>query len=279
MVPARTINAVPAPDRLPQPLRLCVDQTIAAEALEGWRPTAEQVDALVALVNGDVVFADYLAAYRSRYPIKATAEAALRTRRRTPPYLIPGTTLLRNNFGADTQQTLTDLEFVATAGRLVGWHRRLADGDVGAEDLDVRAIHRQLFADVYGWAGDFRVTDLRLGDDVFARRASVQRRAALVEGTARALVADDDANHDDALATQLARLYADYNYVHPFREGNGRTGTLMLHIVTTLRGRRLDLGTISRGEWYAASHDSMPLRRGGTADHQPFIGLFDRALD
>ncbi len=160
----------------------------------------------------------------------------------------------------------------------MGWHRRLADGDVGADDLDVRAIHRQLFADVYGWAGDFRVTELRLGDDVFARRASVQRRAALVEGTARALVADDPANHDDALASQLARLYADYNYVHPFREGNGRTGTLMLHIVTTLRGRRLDLGTISRTEWYTASHDSMPLRRGGTVDHEPFVPLFDRAL-
>jgi cell filamentation protein, protein adenylyltransferase len=279
MVPARTINAVPAPDRLPQPLRHCVDQTIAAEALEGWRPTAEQVDALVALVNGDVTFADYLAAYQSRYPAKPTGETDRRTRRRSPPYLIPGTTVLRNNFGADTHETLTDLEFVATAGRIAGWHRRLADGDVGADDLDVRAIHRQLFADVYGWAGDFRVTDLRLGDDVFARRASVQRRAARVEGTARALVVDDAANRDDALPAQLARLYAEYNYVHPFREGNGRTGTMMLHIVTTLRGRRLDLGTISREEWYTASHDSMPLRSGGTARHLPFVGLFVRALD
>ncbi len=80
----------------------------------------------------------------------------------------------------------------------------------------------------------------------------------------------DDA---DVLAAQLARLYADYNYVHPFREGNGRTGTLMLHIVTTLRGQRLDLSTFSRGKWYAASHDSMPPGRGGTADHRPFIGF------
>jgi cell filamentation protein len=279
MLPARTINAVPAPDRLPQPLRHCVDQTIAAEALEGWRPTAAQVDALVELVDGDVTFADYLAAYQSRYPVKSAEETTRRTRRRSPPYLIPGTTMLRNNFGADSHEMLTDLEFVATAGRLVCWHRRLADGDVGADDLDVRAIHRQLFADVYGWAGDFRVTELRLGDDVFVRRASVQRKAAGVEGTARAMVTDDPANHDDALASQLARLYADYNYVHPFREGNGRTGTLMLHIVTTLRGRRLDLGAISRTEWYTASHDSMPRRRGGTADHEPFVPLFDRALD
>jgi cell filamentation protein len=268
---------VPAPDRPPQRLRHCVDQTIAAQALEGWQPTAEQVEALVALVNGDVSFADYLAAYQSRYPAQPRAEAARRTLRRRPPYLIPGTMLLRNNFGVTTREALADLEYVATAGRLVGWHRRLADGDVGAGDLDVRAIHRQLFADVYGWAGDYRVTELRLDEDVFARRASVQRRAALVEETARAL-ADDVGNHGDALAYQLARLYADYNYVHPFREGNGRTGTMLLHIVTTLRGCRLDLGTITRDEWYAASHDSMPLRRGGTADHLPFIPLFVRAL-
>ena len=276
MVPARTINAVPAPDRLPQPLRHCVDQTIAAEALEGWRPTDEQVDALVALVSGEVDFADYLASYRSRYPVRATQDAPRRTRR-SPPYFIPGTTLLRNNFGADDQIVLTDLEYVATAGRIAGWHRRLANGDVGADDLDIRAIHRQLFADVYGWAGDFRVTELRLGDDVFARRASVQRGAARVVAAARALAADKSA--DDALASQLARLYADYNYVHPFREGNGRTGTMLLHMVTTLRGRRLDLGAISRGQWYAASRDSMPLRSRGTPDHVPFVALLVRALE
>ena len=279
MVPARTINPVPAPDQLPQRLRHCVDQTVAAEALEGWRPNAAHVDALVALVNDDVTFGDYLAAYLVRYPALPAQETARRPRRRGTPYLLPGTTLLRNNFGAGTHQALSDLEFVSTAGRMVGWHRRLADGDVGVDDLDVRVIHRQLFADVYEWAGDFRVTELRFGDDVFARRSSVHRRTGQVEATARALVADDAANHDDALASQLARLYADYNYAHPFREGNGRTGTVMLHIVTTLRGRRLDLGAITREEWCAASRDSMPLRRGGEADHRPFIPLFVRALD
>ena len=257
----------------------CVDQTIAAEALEGWRPTAAHVDALVALVNDDVTFGDYLTAHQARYPAQPTQENARRPHRRRTPYLLPGKMLLRNNFGADTHETLANLEFIATAGRIVGWHRRLADGDVGADDLDLRAIHRQLFADVYEWAGDFRVTELRLGDDVFARRSSVRRRTGRVEATARALVADDAANHDDALAPQLALLYADYNYAHPFREGNGRTGTVMLHIVTTLRGRRLDLATISREEWCAASRDSMPLRRGGTTDHRPFVPLFVRALD
>jgi cell filamentation protein len=148
-------------DRLPEPLRRCVDQTIAAEALEGWHPTADHVDALVALVDDDVTFGDYLAQYRTRYPPEPTRQTTRRMFHRRRTYLIPGTTLLRNNFGADSHGMLADLEFVSTAGRIAGWHRRLADGDVGADDLNFRAIHQELFSDVYPWAGNYRVTELR----------------------------------------------------------------------------------------------------------------------
>lgn len=76
----------------------------------------------------------------------------------------------------------------------------------------------------------------------------------------------------------MSRLYAEYNRVHPFREGNGRTGTLMLHTLAVLCGRRLDLAPITRDEWYAASRDSMPFRRDGHGNHRPFLPLFVRAL-
>lgn len=263
-----------APERQPDRLRRCVDQTIAAEALEGWQPTGDQVDALVALVNGDVTFDEYLADHRKRHPV-ASARQTPRPSRRDPPYLIPGTSLLRNNFGADDHEALAAIEYVATAGRMAGWLRRLVDGDVDAQHLDARSLHRLLFSDVYEWAGRYRVCELRLGDDVFARRSSVQRRMNRVEAAAHALTNTAD---DTSLADRLAALYAEYNYVHPFREGNGRTGTLMLHTVAALRGRALDFGAISRAEWYAASRNSMPPRRNGTADHRPFIPLFARVL-
>ena len=114
------------------------------------------------------------------------------TYRRRRPYLIPGTTLLRNNFGADTHAMLADLEFVSTAGRIADWHRRLADRDVSADDLDIRVLHQQLFADVYAWAGSYRVTELRLGDDVFARQSSVEPMMDRLEESARAVAADSD---------------------------------------------------------------------------------------
>jgi cell filamentation protein len=279
IVPARTINAVPAPDRLPQRLRRCVEQTIAAEALEGWQPTGDQVDALVALVNGEVTFGDYLGNYRSRYLRYPTrpAQAAPRRWWRDPPYRLAGTSLLSTTLGAADHGMLADLEFVATAGRMAGWHRRIADGDIDVDDLDVRAMHRLLFSDVYEWAGSYRVCELRLGDEVFARQSSVHRRMVRVQAAARTLAADADRS-GDALAARLAALYAEYNYVHPFRDGNGRTGTLMLHTIATLRGRRLDFGSISRAEWYAASRSSMSARRNGTVDREPFVPLLVRAL-
>ncbi len=278
MVPARRINAVPGPQRLPQRLRHCVHQTVAAEALEGWRPTTHQIAELATLVRGDVTFADYLSAYLARHPSRLPQEAIRPARRREIPYLIPGTTVLRNNFGVDNHATLAELEFVATAGRMVHWHRRIADGDMTADHIDARSIHRALFADVYAWAGSYRVTELRLGDEAFARRSSVPRRMKRIEASARALVADDTQSRDGALACQLARLYAEYNYVHPFREGNGRTGVMILHIVASLRGHRLDLGAVSRAQWYAASRHSMPGGRGGTVNPDPFVPLLVRAL-
>jgi len=268
------------PERLPDPLRHAVDQTIAAERLEGWRPTDENIGALVALVCDDVTFGDYLAACRARYPSDGVPQRRdyRQILRRSRPYVIPGTTVLRNNFGVDSQAALSDLEFVATAGRIAAWHCRLAEGALGVNDVDVRAVHQHVFADVYPWAGNYRVTELRRGDSVFAWQSSIGRSMVLLAESARALAVNGAGLDAAGLAYRLAVLYADYNHIHPFREGNGRTGTLLLHTVAALCGRRLDLTAVPREEWYAASHDSMPFRRDGRSNHRPFLPLFVGAI-
>jgi cell filamentation protein len=236
---------------------------------------------LVALVSDETSFGDYFSVYRARYPASGTPERREQRHvfRRRRPYLIPGTTVLRNNFGLDSQAALAELEFVATAARISAWHRRLAQGDVDVRDLDVRAIHQHVFGDVYPWAGAYRVTELRRGDSVFAWQSSVARSMVHVHESARAIANHGAGLDAPALAYRLARLYAEYNHIHPFREGNGRTGTLLLHTVAALLGRRLDLSEVPRAQWYAASHDSMPFRRDGMPNHRPFLPLFVGALD
>jgi cell filamentation protein len=260
----------------PGAVRRAVEQTVAAQRLEGWRPTGDQLADLTRLAHADLSFGEYLAGHRARHP-PAQPQPRRRVLRRRVPYLIPGTTVLRNNFGITDRAALAELEFIATAGRMLVWQLRIAAGQTGVADLDVRVIHAQLFADVYVWAGRYRVTELRRGETAFGWQADIAARMGEITDRARRLVATPPAD-GPALAYRLSRLYADYNQVHPFREGNGRTGTLLLHTVAALCGYRLDLSGISRADWYAASADSMPFRRDGTANHRPFIPLLVRAV-
>lgn len=257
-------------------MRRALDQTVAAQRLEGWAPTDEQLADLGRLARAELSFGEYLAGHRARHPPAQPPPRRWVLRRRVP-YLIPGTTLLRNNFGLGDPVALTELECIASAGRMLAWHLRIAEGRTGPADLDARVIHQQLFADVYAWAGRYRVTELRRGETAFGWQSDIATRMAEVTDRARGLVATPPGD-GPALAYQLSRLYADYNQVHPFREGNGRTGTLLLHTVSALCGYRLDVSGISRADWYAASADSMPLRRDGRANHRPFIPLLVRAV-
>lgn len=258
--------------------RFPIEQTLAAQRLEGWAPTGEQVADLVALMSGLQSFGDYLAKYLRRQPVSPSDSSRRRIFRRYRPYLVPGTTMLRNNFGVESPNALTELEFVATAGRIAQWHRRIRAGNVDLAAVDFSTAHQHIFADVYAWAGRYRVTELRRGDVLFAWQAEVRPAMQGIGWAARRLAeAGAELDHGE-LAYRFARLYAEYNRIHPFREGNGRTGTLVLHTVAALSGQRLDLGGLTRDEWIDASRDSMPPRRDGHADHRPFLPLFVHAL-
>lgn len=249
--------------------RHALAQTIAAERLEGWRPTELQIAELAELLTEAVTFGEYLGRHlphetsRYRRPLFA----------RRKPYLIPGTTVLRNNFGVHDASTLARLEYVATAGRILQVHLRPED-----HDLDVRRLHQHVFGDVYAWAGEPRIVELRRGDSSFGSCERIPRALQTLAADIERLATEAAALDDGALSYRLARIFADYNQIHPFREGNGRTGTLLLHLLAGRAGRRLYLDEISREEWITAARDSMPFRRDGRADPRPFVAVLRGCL-
>jgi cell filamentation protein len=244
--------------------RHALTQTIAAERLEGWQPTAEQIASLTALLTGAVSFGEYLG------PQLPTTVPPPRRRvfARRRPYFTPGTTVLRNNFGTQDAPQLAQLEYVATAGRILQVHLQAHD-----TDLDIRSLHRHVFGDVYAWAGEPRIVELRKGDSTFGSCARIPRALEALHVEISRLADDGTEIDDGTLSYRLARIYADYNQIHPFREGNGRTGTLLLHRLADRAGRRLFLDDLTRSEWISASRDSMPFRRDGRADPRPFVAV------
>ncbi|MHC9293132.1 Fic/DOC family protein [Mycobacterium sp. LTG2003] len=249
--------------------RHALTETIAAERLEGWRPTSEQICNLTELATGAVTFGEYLGRHlpretdRYRRPLFA----------RRKPYLIPGTTVLRNNFGIHDASALARLEFIVTAGRILQVHLRPED-----HDLDARRLHQHVFGDVYAWAGELRIVELRRGESTFGSCERIPRALQELHTDIESLAGAGASIDSGELSYRLARIYAVYNQIHPFRDGNGRTGTLLLHLLASRAGRRLYLDGVSRDEWITASRDSLPFRRDGQADPRPFIPILRNCL-
>ncbi|OMC38579.1 cell filamentation protein Fic [Mycolicibacterium fortuitum] len=244
--------------------RHALTQTIAAERLEGWQPTPEQIESLTALLTGTETYGEYL----GRHLPSSAAPPRRRVFARRRPYFLPGTSVLRNNFGVQDDSLLTHLEFVATAGRILQVHLRCQDSD-----LDVRSLHRHVFGDVYAWAGEPRIVELGKHHSTFGSCARIPRALEALHAEITALTGEGVEIDNGTLSYRLARIYADYNQIHPFREGNGRTGTLLLHLLAGRAGRRLFLEDMARSEWIGASRDSMPFRRDGRADPRPFVAV------
>ncbi|KDP92533.1 MULTISPECIES: Fic/DOC family protein [Clavibacter] len=164
------------------------------------------------------------------------------------PYVDPATGILRNRVGARTRAELDraegDLSFAAMIELLTRPPR--PTGDL----TELRAIHRGLFADVYDWAGEIRTVDIRKdaeGAEFFLPVSMIDRAASF---TAEELRADGMLRGLDRqrFVQRLAHHYDQLNYIHPFREGNGRTQRLFWDRVARDAGWQLDWRRVSGAE-------------------------------
>jgi cell filamentation protein len=116
----------------------------------------------------------------------------------------------------------------------------------------LRAIHRHLFQDVYDWAGKLRTVEIAKGGSQFQFRRYIETGMADVH---RRLV---QAKYLKGLAAadfgqKAGEIMGDINYVHPFREGNGRTQLFYLEQLAGQAGHELDLTRLDPTSWIAAS--------------------------
>jgi cell filamentation protein len=150
---------------------------------------------------------------------------------------------------------------------------RAAEGlPAGRFDLPhLRAIHHHLFQDIYDWAGELRTVEIAKGGHQFmfvrfieSGMADVHRRLD-AENFLRGLSAE-------TFARRAEEILGDVNYVHPFRERNGRTQLFYLEQLVDQGGHRLDLAALDPLRWIAAS------RAAHDADYAPMAEEIAKAM-
>jgi len=113
--------------------------------------------------------------------------------------------------------------FAWTRGR-----RSLKPDDILTTDF-VRTLHKQMFGDVWSWAGDFRTRDVNIGN-VQAHRIPVDLPAMLDDVK---YWAENRTFAPDEIAV---RLHHRLTEIHPFPNGNGRHARLMADLLVQQLG-------------------------------------------
>lgn len=159
----------------------------------------------------------------------------------------PDFTVLKNRF------EIRDPDVLERAERSAVQHRISEGCPKGDFDLKhLKAIHKHLFQDVYDWAGEIRTVEIIKGKNQFQFRQYIETGMADVH---RRIVAADYLKSLSAaeFAKQAGALLGDVNYVHPFREGNGRVQLQYLKQLAETASHSIDLTQLNRDDWIEAS--------------------------
>jgi Protein involved in cell division len=136
-----------------------------------------------------------------------------------------GTTVLINKFDIREEGKLNEVEGVLTSARYAEWLRA---PKVETFDFNhYKAIHRFLFSDLYDWAGEVRTVNISKKGTQFAPVAQIESQAMQIFERLKTRNFFKGLSHD-VFVGEIVDLYCVTNFLHPFREGNGRTQRLFL---------------------------------------------------
>ena len=110
----------------------------------------------------------------------------------------------------------------------------------------LKEIHRYLFQECYGTAGEVRKHDIRKGDTMFCR-------AMYLEDNLKTVSKMPENNFEE-----IVEKYVEMNIMHPFYEGNGRPTRIWLDQMLIKRlGMCVDWQKINRNDYLSAMKRSV----------------------
>ena len=152
-------------------------------------------------------------------------------------YTDPRTGLLRNLQGITDPDVLLFVESSTVTKRL----HELYEKPIKIKSIDsLFDIHRHLFQDIYTWAGKKRTVEIIKDGKQFFPTSHFDNAFRYVDQ----LIAEFNKSRKDnkmLLAEKLADILDNLNYLHPFREGNGRTQREFLRLLALEQGLTLNL--------------------------------------
>lgn len=156
------------------------------------------------------------------------------------PYLDEDTGILRNLLGAKTSQDLDhrEAQIVYANEMILGYSHIMRSNNFD----ELSAIHKWLFGDIYDWAGKIRTVDIKKNSEqaeFFLPKSKIVDASRYVFNELLSENALEGLSLN-AFVKRLAYHYDQLNYIHPFREGNGRAQRIFWSRVVNSAGYEID---------------------------------------
>jgi len=152
-------------------------------------------------------------------------------------YTDPKTGILRNLADITDPDDLLFFESGAVTKRI----QELYDKPIKIKGADsLLSIHRHLLQDVYSWAGKRRKVEISKAGKQFFPTTHFENAFRFID----TLISDYRSiskGNNLQLAEKLAEILDNVNYLHPFREGNGRAQREFLRLLALEKGLKLNL--------------------------------------
>ncbi len=143
---------------------------------------------------------------------------------------------------------------------------------------DVCNLHELFLDDVFEWAGEYRRVDISSPDIRWCHAKFIEKEMARFDELLHRLTPfSPDWSRDEILA-KLAEIHGEFIVIHPFRDGNGRTGRMLSNLLLMqaetqpFQMERFNKKGI-REEYFSAIQDVWR-----TANYTKLIQLFERLV-
>ena len=152
-------------------------------------------------------------------------------------YVDPSSGLLKNLLDISDHDVLLFVESSAVSKRLqeLFWNPITIKGT-----SSLLEIHQHLFQDIYAWAGKVRTVNISKDGKPFFDGERFSSAFQYIDSLIEEYRTIDSSNFHE-IAKALASILDHVNFLHPFREGNGRTQREFIRLLALEKGLTLNL--------------------------------------
>jgi cell filamentation protein len=152
-------------------------------------------------------------------------------------YVDPSSGLLKNLLDISDHDVLLFVESSAVSKRL----QELFKNPITIKGTSsLLEIHQHLFQDIYDWAGKVRTVNISKDGKPFFDGERFSSAFQYIDSLIEEYRTIDSSNFHE-IAKALASILDHVNFLHPFREGNGRTQREFIRLLALEKGLTLNL--------------------------------------